>query len=179
MTNAVRVAADLIGRLPRDRLSPETTDGRDGFLHPYELSAGVAQATLRILLRDFQTEELARQRELLEEAVAQTKAAFPKAQIEMSVTTQYRNLREGLAKEPRAVAYAARALEKLGRTAELTRVRGGTDGARLSYMGLLTPNVWAGGQNFHSVREWVSLEWMASAVEATLEILTVWVEKSE
>ena len=108
MTNAVRVAASLLDRLPRTRMSPETTEGREGFLHPYEIAGGVAEARLRILLRDFETSALARSAELLNQAVAATQAEFPGAMLDMEIKKQYRNMAFGLAKEPRAVAYAAR-----------------------------------------------------------------------
>jgi tripeptide aminopeptidase len=111
--------------------------------------------------------------------VAAVSERFPKAKITVNIEESYRNMAYKIREDPKVLNYALEAVERIGVEPKRQAIRGGTDGSRLSYMGLLTPNVWAGGQNFHSVREWVSLEWMAKAVEATLEILTVWVEKSE
>jgi tripeptide aminopeptidase len=174
MTNAVRAAADFLDRLPRDRLSPETTDDREGFLHPYEIGGGVAQLKLRILLRDFDAAKLEEQTELLHGAAAATMAEFPQAKIDVVLQRQYRNMTEGLAREPRAVAYAQRALEQLGRQAELTIVRGGTDGSRLTELGLPTPNLATGQHNPHSPLEWACLEQMVAAAEWLVALAEVW-----
>ena len=176
MTNAVRVAASLLDRLPRTRMSPETTEGREGFLHPYEIAGGVAEARLRILLRDFETSALARSAELLNQAVAATQAEFPGAMLDMEIKKQYRNMAFGLAKEPRAVAYAARALARLGRTARETIVRGGTDGSRLTELGLPSPNLSTGEHSPHSPLEWTCLEEMVGAVEWLVKLAEVWAE---
>jgi tripeptide aminopeptidase len=176
MTNAVRVAADFLGRLPRERLSPETTADREGFLHPYEIGGGVAEVKLRILLRDFDAAKLAEEAHLLRQAAAESMAQFPQAKIELTVTKQYRNMAEGLVREPRAVAYAQRALERLGRRAELTIVRGGTDGSRLTELGLPTPNLSTGEHNPHSPLEWTCLEEMVAAAEWLVALAEVWAE---
>ena len=174
MTNAVRAAADFLDRLPRDRLSPERTDGRDGFLHPYEIGGGVAEVKLRILLRDFDAAKLEEQAALLHAAAAATTAEFLQAKIDVALTRQYRNMSEGLAREPRAVAYAQRALQRLGRQAELTIVRGGTDGSRLTELCLPTPNLAAGQHNPHSPLEWACLEQMVGAAEWLVALAEVW-----
>jgi tripeptide aminopeptidase len=174
MTNAIRVAADFLARLPRDRLSPETTEGREGFLHPYEVGGGVAEVKLRILLRDFQAEKLAELAALLEQAAAESMRQFPQAQIEVARKPQYRNMAEGLAREPRAVTYAERALWRLARTARRTIVRGGTDGSRLTELGLPTPNLACGQHNPHSPLEWACLEEMLGAVEWLVALAEVW-----
>ncbi len=176
MTNALRVAADFLGRLPRDRLSPGTTEDREGFLHPYEIDGGVGQLTLRILLRDFDAPRLEKHAELLHRAAAQSMAEFPQAKIDVAVKRQYRNMSDGLAREPRAVAYAQQALERLGRRAELTIVRGGTDGSRLTELGLPTPNLATGQYNPHSPLEWACLEQMVGAVEWLVSLAEVWGE---
>jgi tripeptide aminopeptidase len=176
MTNAVRVAADFLGRLPRDTLAPEATELREGFLHPYELHGGVSEVTLRILLRDFQSAELARMAERLERAAEASVSQFPQAKIDVAVRKQYRNMAEGLQREPRAVACAQRALERLGRTAELTIVRGGTDGSRLTEMGLPTPNLATGQHAPHSVLEWACLEQIIAAAEWIVAIAQTWAE---
>ncbi len=177
MVNAVRVAADFVARLPRDRLSPETTDQREGFLHPYRAEGGVGEMTLRILLRDFETAALAQQAALLRTAAAESMAAFPGSSIEIDVSPQYRNMAEGLAREPRAVAYAEEALQRLGREPKLTIVRGGTDGAQFTAKGLPSPNLSTGEHNLHSPLEWTCLEEMLEAVEMLVELVRVWAEK--
>ncbi len=176
MTNAVRAAADFLDRLPRDRLSPETTQDREAFLHPYEMAGGVAEVKLRILLRDFEAAMLEELAAMLHRTAAASMAEFPEARIDVSVKPQYRNMAEGLAREPRAVAYAQRALERLGRTAELTIVRGGTDGSRLTELGLPTPNLATGQHAPHSPFEWACLDEMVRSVEWLLALAEVWAE---
>jgi tripeptide aminopeptidase len=174
MTNAVRVAADFIARLPRDRLSPESTDDRQGFLHPYDLSGGVAEVKLKILLRDFDEAKLVVLAELLRQKAAETMREFPAAKVEVAIERQYRNMAEGLVKEPRAVEYAEEALKRLGRTAKRTIVRGGTDGSRLTEIGLPTPNLSCGGHNAHSPLEWACLEEMVESAEWLVALVEVW-----
>ena len=178
MTNAVRAAAALIDRLPRTERSPETTDGRDGFLHPYQIDGGVAEVKIRILLRDFETAELARLAERIEKAAADCKKDFPQAEFDVRIVPQYRNMAEGLAREPRAVAYAEKALLRLGRQPERTIIRGGTDGSRFTELGLPTPNLSTGQHNPHSPLEWACLEEMEQAAELLVEILKVWAEEA-
>lgn len=179
MINAVRAAGDFLTRIPRDRLAPEVTEGREGFLHPYEISGGVGQVRLKILLRDFATPALENHAELLRRAAEQTARAVPGAELEIEVKTQYRNMGEGLAREPRAVDYARRALEKLGGKAELAIVRGGTDGSRLTEMGLPTPNLSTGQHSPHSPLEWACLEEMQKAVQWIMAIAETWAESPD
>ena len=176
MTNAVRVAADFLARLPRDTLAPESTAGRAGFLHPYEIRGGVDEVVSRVLLRDFQTAELERMAHTLHEAIGITKAQFPQAQVDISIRPQYRNMADGLEKEPRAVAYAERALARLGRSPRQTIVRGGTDGSRLTELGLPTPNLSSGQHTPHSRLEWACLDEMALAARWVVELCKVWAE---
>ena len=176
MVNAVRVAADFVSRLPRD-LSPEMTDDRQGFLHPYTVEGGVAEVTLKILLRDFDASMLANEAQLLHQARAATLALWPGCKIDVTVTPQYRNMAEGLVREPRAVAYAEEAHRRLGRQARRTIIRGGTDGSRLTELGLPTPNLSTGEHNPHSPLEWTCLEEMVSAVEVVAMIARVWAEE--
>ena len=176
MVNALRVAADLIGRLPRAAACPEATDGREGFLHPFEVSGGVAEVKLRTLLRDFSAEGLADWAEMLRQAASAAASEFPGSKIDVAITPQYRNMAEGLAREPRAVSYAQRALERLGRCARLTIVRGGTDGSRLTEMGLPTPNLATGEHSPHSPLEWACLEEMVQAAEWLVALAQVWAE---
>ena len=174
MVNALRVASDFVSRLPRDHLSPETTDEREGFLHPYVVEGGVAEVTLRILLRDFDTANLAELAERLRQTAAQTMAEFPGAAIDVQITPQYRNMADGLRKEPRAVAFAKQAIERTGRTPKDTIVRGGTDGSRFTELGLPTPNLSTGEHNPHSPLEWTCLEEMVQAVKVLAELVQIW-----
>ena len=178
LVNALRVAAAIIEGID-ERWLPETTEEREPYLHPYIASGDVTKVELKVLVRAFSVEKLKAREEHLDEVIAKVQERFPKAKIEVAIEESYRNMSYKIREDPKVLDYALEAVERIGVTPKRQAIRGGTDGARLSYMGLLTPNVWAGGQNFHSVREWVSLEWMASAVTATVEILKVWVEKSE
>jgi tripeptide aminopeptidase len=174
LVNAVRAAAEFVNLLPRDTLSPESTDDREGFLHPYQIQGGVAEVQLRILLRDFQTAELARHADRLRAAAQATMAWSPGVTIDVAVQRQYRNMAEGLAREPRAVTYAQKALERLGRQPKLTIVRGGTDGSRLTELGLPTPNLSTGEHTPHSSLEWASLDEMVQAAEWLVALAEVW-----
>jgi tripeptide aminopeptidase len=176
MTNAVRVAADFLGRLPRHTLSPETTEGREGFLHPYEIRGGVGGVTLRVLLRDFQTAQLEQWAQILQQAATETVREYPAAKIDVAVQRQYRNMAEGLTKEPRAIAYAQEALARLGHAAKLTLVRGGTDGSRLTELGLPTPNLSTGAHTPHSPLEWACLEEMVQAADWVGALTQRWAE---
>ena len=178
LVNAVRVASAIVEGLDSTYL-PETTEKRQPYLHPYTVSGGVSAVELKVLVRAFTVEELEQRAEHLREVVAAVSERFPVAKIDVKIQESYRNMAYKIREDAKVLDYALEAVERIGVEPKRQAIRGGTDGARLSFMGLLTPNVWAGGQNFHSVREWVSLEWMVKAVEATLEILTVWVERSQ
>ncbi len=174
MVNAVRLAATFLERLPRQVLTPETTDGRDGFLHPYRVEGGVAEMTMRILLRDFDTAKLAEKADLLHVTAGVLALEYPQATFDVKVTPQYRNMADGLRKEPRAVAFAQDAMTRVGLTPKLTIVRGGTDGSRLTEIGLPTPNLSTGEHNIHSPLEWTCLEEMGIAVMVLVELAQVW-----
>ena len=174
MTNALRAAANFLERLPRDRLAPEATDGREGFIHPIEIHGGVGEVTIRFLLRDFDTSRLKDHGQSLRDAADATLREFPAATIDFNVTRTYLNMAEGLRLEPRAVAHAEKALLRLGRTARKTIVRGGTDGSRLTELGLPTPNLSSGTHSIHSPTEWASLDEMASSVEWILALAETW-----
>ncbi len=174
MINAVRLAGMLLERLPRQALAPETTADREGFLHPYRIEGGVAEVTLRILLRDFLTTRLAEQADLLRAAARLIMAEYPQARLGVQITPQYRNMAEGLAREPRAVRFAEEAIRRAGLESKRTIVRGGTDGSRLTELGLPTPNLFAGEHNLHSPLEWTCLEEMAAAVRVLVELAQVW-----
>lgn len=179
MVNAVRAAGRFIDRLPMKSLAPETTDGRAGFLHPYSIEGGVAEATLHVLLRDFDAAALSRQADLLRATAADVERTLAGIAIDVVVTPQYRNLADGLAREPRAVAYAERAFENLGRIPRRTIVRGGTDGSRLTELGVPTPNLSTAEHNPHSPLEWCCLEEMTAAVEMLVELAGVWARRGK
>jgi tripeptide aminopeptidase len=174
MVNAVRILADFLAQLPNDRLSPETTDGREGFMHPYTIEGGVAQASVRIILRDFETPALNEYAKVLEQIAAGLRARHPRASIEVRIVEQYRNMREGLAKEPRAMAKALEATRAAGLEPRQTIIRGGTDGSRLTALGLPTPNLSTGEHNPHSPLEWTSLEEMQHAVDVLVALAQSW-----
>jgi tripeptide aminopeptidase len=178
MLNAIRAAAAFCDRLPRDQLAPEVSDGRQGFLHPYDIAGGVAEVRMKILLRDFDAAQLSVQAELLQRAAGEVMREFPGAKIEITIQRQYRNMAEGLAREPRAAAYAEEALNRLGRAPKRTIVRGGTDGSRLTELGLPTPNLSCGGYNPHSPLEWACLEEMMESVQWLISLAEVWAGNS-
>jgi tripeptide aminopeptidase len=174
MINAIRLAAEFISRMPRRRLSPETTDRRDGFLHPYVIEGGVPEAKIRILLRSFITAELKEEARVLKNVAATVLAEHPGAKIDIKIKKQYRNMIEHLRKEPRAANLAAEAIKKAGLEPKWQSIRGGTDGARLSEMGLPTPNLSVGMHNFHGPLEFACLEQMQSAVKVLIELAKLW-----
>jgi tripeptide aminopeptidase len=174
MVNALKIMSEFIGRLPSESLCPETTDGREGFLHPYQLSGGVATASVRIILRDFETPRLLEHAARLESIAAELRKRYPRAQIGIEIVKQYRNMRDGMGKEPRAMAKAIEATRAAGLEPELAIIRGGTDGAVLTERGLPTPNLSAGQHNPHSPLEWTSLEEMQKAVDVLIELAKAW-----
>lgn len=176
MVNAIRAASAFLDQLPRDTLSPETTAERQGFIHPYQIEGGVAQVTIRIILRDFETAALATYAQLLRDAAAGVELDHHGVTISVDTRCQYRNMRDGLVDEPRAVKYAQLAHERLGREARLTIIRGGTDGSQLTARGLPTPNLSTGQHNPHSPLEWACLDEMVQAAEVLVELVQVWAE---
>ncbi|QDU92945.1 peptidase T [Lignipirellula cremea] len=175
MVNAIRAAADFVAALPAD-LAPETTADRQGFLHPWRISGGVAETTLHILLRDFDSPRLEEFARLLQETAAQVQQQHPGSEITVRVDRQYRNLGDGLKREPRAVACVEQAYQRLGRPYRQTLVRGGTDGSLLTEKGLPTPNLSTGQHKIHSPLEWACLDEMQQAGELLIELCQVWAE---
>ena len=173
MVNAIRVASDFIHSLPAG-VSPECTDGRYGFMHPYVMDGGVAQSTIKILLRDFETEKLADYAELLKQLAIEVAAKHVGSNIDVQIIKQYRNMAEGLVSEPRAVGLAVAAHEALGRTPKLSIIRGGTDGSQLTEKGLPTPNLSSGQHNIHSPLEWACLDEMVAACEVGVDLVKQW-----
>jgi tripeptide aminopeptidase len=177
MTNAVRLAGMFLDRLPKRTTSPETTADREGFIHPYVIEGGVGEVKVHCLLRDFETPQLAVKAELLREVARQVEREYPEARVRVDVHEQYRNMRDGIAKEPRAVAFAEEATRRAGLEPHFKSIRGGTDGAMLTAKGLPTPNLSTGEHNFHSPLEWTCLEEMEAAVRVVVELVQVWAGK--
>jgi len=178
MVNAIKLAARFIDRLPADALSPETTSGREGFVHPYVMQAAVDRTTVKLLLRDFDTHGLRRKAAWLRGLAEEVVAGVPGAAVDIHVDEQYRNMREILDRHPLVVECAREAITRIGVALRERPIRGGTDGSRLSFMGLPTPNIFAGEQNFHSRLEWVSVQDMEKAAEAIVELAKVWEERA-
>ena len=178
MVNAIKVAAEFIQRLPKSKLSPETTDGRDGFVHPYVLHGGVEEVSVKFLIRDFATPALKEKEAMLEKTARETVAAWPGAAVDFKVDESYRNMKEVLDQHPQVVEIAREAIRRAGLTVKPTSIRGGTDGSRLSFMGLPTPNIFAGENNFHSLTEWVSAQDMEKAVEVITHVCRIVEERA-
>ena len=177
MINSIKVAADFIGRLPKDR-APESTKERDGFVHPYVIDASVDKTSVRFIIRDFRTPGLHEMEQMLEKLARETVAAWPGATVTTRVEESYRNMKEILDQHPHVADYAREAIRRAGLPLREKAIRGGTDGSRLSYMGLPTPNIFAGEQNFHSRLEWVSVQDMEKAVETIVHLAQIWEEKA-
>jgi tripeptide aminopeptidase len=177
MENAVKIAARIIENLPKDTCSPETTDGRGGFVHPLSVDADLDRATLRFILRDFTIAGLKNKAEVLERAVTTALAAFPRSSYTLEVTEQYRNMKDVLDRHPQVVGNAIEAVRRAGLTPKKASIRGGTDGSRLSFMGLPCPNIFAGEHAFHSRLEWVSVQDMQAAVRTIVHLAMIWEER--
>lgn len=174
MINAIRLAGLMLDRLPRTTLTPETTEGRQGFIHPYKIEGGVAEAQIHMLLRDFVTAKLGEEAELIRTVAKTIEAEYPGAKIDVRIEQQYRNMADGMKSEPRAVEYAIEATRRAGMEPKLSSIRGGTDGSQLTAKGLPTPNLSTGEHNPHSSLEWTCLEEMQSAVRVLVELAQVW-----
>jgi tripeptide aminopeptidase len=175
LVNAARLAGRILAALPADR-APETTSGRDGFIHPYEVNASVAKAVIRVILRDFDDDKLDGHIALLRGIADEVAASEPRARIDVAVRQQYRNMRTFVASHPEVVDVADRAIRAEGLEPLRTPIRGGTDGSRLSEMGLPTPNVFTGGHEYHSVREWASVQDMSAAAATIVRLAGAWAE---
>ena len=176
MVNAIRLAGLFLDRLPRTTLTPETTEGRQGFIHPYRIEGGVAETQVQCLLRDFATAKLGEEAELLRIIARTIEVEYSGARIEVKVVPQYRNMADGMKSEPRAIEYALEATRRAGMEPKLGIIRGGTDGSQLTAKGLPTPNLSTGEHNLHSPLEWTCLEEMQSAVRVLVELAQVWAE---
>jgi tripeptide aminopeptidase len=178
MINSIKIAGDFLSRLPKDRLSPETTEKREGFVHPYVLDAAVEKTSVKFLIRDFVTAELKTKEAFLEKLANETVASWPGASVTCKIEESYRNMKEVLDNYPQVVENAREAVRRSGLELREAAIRGGTDGSRLSFMGLPTPNVFAGEHNFHSRLEWISVQDMEKAVEVIVNLARVWEERA-
>ncbi len=179
LVNALSLTARIVAALPADRLTPETTSGREGFIHVYELEGNAGAATFRAIVRDFDDELLEEHLELLRQVAHEVVAAEPRARMEIAVTRQYPNMRRFLEDSPEIVAAAAVAIGQEGLEVIREPIRGGTDGSRLSEAGLLTPNLFTGGHEYHSVREWASLQEMAAAAAVVVRLAGEWAPRQD
>jgi tripeptide aminopeptidase len=170
MVNAIKLASRLIGRLPQGSCSPETTDAREGFIHPHRFTGTTAEAELRFIARDFDSAKLAEHEQLLRRLADELAAEEPRARISVTVEEQYRNMKEFLEADPTVAEAADEAARRCGIEPWREPIRGGTDGSLLSARGLLTPNIFTGGQQFHSVLEWASVQDMAASAATVVEL---------
>jgi tripeptide aminopeptidase len=177
LVNAARLAGRVLAALPQDRLTPESTSEREGFIHVYAVEATAGKATIRTIVRDFEDEQLAEHVELLRRTAEEVVATAPRARLEFATEQQYPNMRVHLERHPRVSAAAEEALRREGFEPKRVPIRGGTDGSILSARGLPTPNIFTGGHEYHSVREWASLQDMASAAAVAVRLAGVWAER--
>jgi len=178
MINSIKIAAAFIESLPKKILSPETTEKRQGYVHCTTINGMEETTTLKIIIRDFETSKLKQYENLLENLAKKAVAKFPGSKYEFKVVNQYRNMREVLVKHPQVAKFAVQAMKNLGIKPIMHPIRGGTDGSRLSFMGLPTPNIFAGEHSFHSQLEWVAVQDMEMAVKVIVEIAKIWEKRS-
>jgi tripeptide aminopeptidase len=178
MINAMKIAGHILDALPKDRLSPESTEGRRGFIHPVRIDGVAEKCTIDFIIRDFETPGLKKKEDFLRTMIAETVRIYPKVSFEFHVTEQYRNMKEVLDLHPHVVDYARQAIERAGLAVKMESIRGGTDGSRLSFMGLPCPNLFAGEQAIHSKLEFISVQDMNKAVETMVHLAQIWEEQS-
>jgi tripeptide aminopeptidase len=178
MEHAIKIAAAIVDRLPKDTCSPETTECSQGFLHPIAISGALEQATLGFIVRDFTEAGLKEKEALLERIVRDVMKDYPRSTYRMEVREQYRNMKEVIDRHPETVEHAIEAIRRAGLKPVRSSIRGGTDGSRLSFMGLPCPNIFAGEHAFHSRLEWVSSQDMEKAVQTIVHLATIWEERA-
>ena len=179
MVNALKIAGDVLASLPRAELSPETTNGKQGFIHPVRVDGIAEKATIDFIIRDFVTDGLKKKEDFLLSIVEMVMENYPAATFEYKVTEQYRNMKEVLDQHPQVVEFAKEAISRSGLQLKMESIRGGTDGSRLSFMGLPCPNLFAGEQAIHSKLEFISVQDMNKAVETIVHLTTIWEERGE
>jgi tripeptide aminopeptidase len=178
MEHAIKIAAAIVDRLPKSSCTPETTEGRQGFLHPIAISGALEQATLGIIVRDFADDGLKEKEILLENIIRSVMTDFPRSTYRLEIKPQYRNMKQVIDRHPEIVDYAMEAIRRAGLRPVKTSIRGGTDGSRLSFMGLPCPNIFAGEHAFHSRLEWVSTQDMEKAVQTIVHLAMIWEERA-
>jgi tripeptide aminopeptidase len=178
MEHAIKIAAAIIDRLPKDSCSPETTEGKQGFLHPIGISGALEKATLGFIVRDFTDEGLKEKETLLENIVKDVMQGFPRSSYRIDIKPQYRNMKQVIDAHPEIIDNAIEAIRRAGLKPVKTSIRGGTDGSRLSFMGLPCPNIFAGEHAFHSRLEWVSRQDMEKAMQTIVHLAMIWEERA-
>jgi tripeptide aminopeptidase len=178
MEHAIKIAARIVERLPKDTCSPETTEGTEGFLHPISINGALEQTTLGFIVRDFTDQGLKDKEELLESIVKDVMKDFPHSSYRMEIKQQYRNMKQVIDRHPEVIDHAMEAIRRAGLEPKRSSVRGGTDGSRLSFMGLPCPNIFAGEHAFHSRTEWVSVQDMEAAVRTIVHLAMIWEERA-
>ena len=178
MENSMKIAGEILAQLPKDSLSPESTSGKQGFIHPTSMNGVLEKSTLTFFLRDFTTPLLEEKRALLRKTVDEVMKNYPNSKASIEITEQYRNMKEVLDTKPFIMEYAEEAIRRSGMTVKKSAIRGGTDGSRLSFMGLPCPNLFTGMQGIHSVLEWISVKDMHLAVDTILNLVQVIEEKA-
>ena len=176
LVNAIKLASDFVDRLPKDSLSPETTEEREGFVHPHRIRGESEECELVLILRDFDEDKLAGHEELVRRLAAETVAGVDHAVADVTVKRQYRNMKQYLDRVPRALEAAEEAVRRAGLEPTRTPIRGGTDGSRLSELGLPTPNIFTGGHEYHSRREWICVNDMGAAAATAVHLVQIWAE---
>jgi tripeptide aminopeptidase len=178
LVNALKVAGDFLASLPRDHRSPETTQGREGFVHPVHFAGNAEKASVHFILRDFTRDGLAAHAVFLEELAKDAVHKHPGSRYSLTITEQYRNMKEVLDQHPKVVEYAREAIQRAGLTPYQSSIRGGTDGSRLSFMGLPCPNIFAGEHAFHSKQEWCTRQDMEKATQTIMHLAMIWAERA-
>ena len=178
LVNAVKLASDFVAAFPRDGLSPETTEEREGFVHPHKIAGGTEETLVEFIVRDHDSSKMEEHLELIRRLAGQISEREPRAAVEIEEEEQYRNMGEVIERHPEVIEAAVEAVRRLGVEPVHTIIRGGTDGARLSHRGLPTPNLFTGGSEYHSRREWASVQDMAAAAAMLVELAQVWAERS-
>ncbi len=177
MESALKIAAEIVNTLPKDRLSPETTEGKEGFIHPTDIYGNVEEATIEFIIRDFNTEKLREYGFIIQQISEMVLRKYPNSTATYTQTEQYRNMNEILVDHPECIELAMEAIRLAGLKAETTSIRGGTDGSRLTFMGLPCPNIFAGEHAFHSKQEWVSVQDMQKATETVLYLVDLFAKQ--
>jgi tripeptide aminopeptidase len=178
LVNAIKIGGEILDALPKSALSPETTEKREGFIHPVRIDGIAERCTIDFIIRDFITTGLKEKEEYLKSVVEKVLAKYPNASFDFIVKEQYRNMKEVLDQCPQVVEYAKEAIQRAGLEPKMESIRGGTDGSKLSFMGLPTPNLFAGMQAIHSKLEFISVQDMNKAVETIVHLAVIWEEKS-